>query len=127
MELIIRDATSKTPAVVMDGAKGIIELRGRSIPENSVEFYKQLLIWLDEYGHSPCGKTSVAVQLEYFNTSSSKCLLDIFKRLELISKMGNPVEIKWYYEDQGDDIFESGEDYQAMFNLNSLNFLLVEM
>ena len=127
MEKIIREATRKTPSVLMDPTTGIIEFKGRSIPENSVEFYTDLIAWIDGYGKKPCATTIVNIQLEYFNTSSSKCLLDIFKKLELISKMGNVVDVNWYYEEHGDDIHESGEDYQTMVNLQTLNFKLIEM
>ncbi len=127
MEKIIREATRKTPSVLMDASNGIIELKGRSIPENSVEFYTDLIAWIDGYGKKPCTSTTVTIQLEYFNTSSSKCLLDIFKKLELISKMGNTVDVNWYYEEHGDDIHESGEDYQTMVNLQTLNFKLIEI
>lgn len=124
MEIIVRDGTPKTPSVKLDGTTGNIEIKGRSIPENSVEFYKPLIDWLEKYGSSPCQTTVVNIQLEYFNTSSSKCILDIFKKLELINKKGNPVEINWYYEEDDEDMFEAGEDYQSII---SLNFKMIEM
>ena len=124
METIIREGTPKTPYVRIDGENGIIEIKGRSIPENSVEFYKPLIEWLDNYGNSPLDSTSVNVQLEYFNTSSSKCILDIFKKLELVFKKGSKVEINWYYEEDDEDMFEAGEDYQSII---SIPFKMIEM
>ena len=88
MDVIQIEATPKTPMVHFDPDKGHIEIRGRSIPENSLEFYKELLDWLEEYGNDPRESTNVEVQLEYFNTSSSKCILDVFKALEGIHKKG---------------------------------------
>ena len=104
METIIREGTPKTPYVRLDGDNGLVEIKGRSIPENSVEFYKPMIDWLEKYGASPGAQTSVNIQLEYFNTSSSKCILDVFKRLELIHKKGNQVEINWYYEEDDEDM-----------------------
>jgi len=124
METIIREGTPKTPYVRMDGENGVIEIKGRSIPENSVEFYKPLIEWLDRYTNAPFDLTSVNIQLEYFNTSSSKCILDIFKKLELAYKKGNKVEINWYYEEDDEDMFEAGEDYQSII---SIPFKMVEM
>ena len=124
METIIREGTPKTPYVRIDGESGVIEIKGRSIPENSVEFYKPLIEWLDNYGNSPLESTSVNVQLEYFNTSSSKCILDIFKKLELVYKKGSKVEINWYYEEDDEDMFEAGEDYQSII---SIPFKMIEM
>ncbi|URW78551.1 DUF1987 domain-containing protein [Xiashengella succiniciproducens] len=102
----------------------MIEIKGRSIPENSVEFYKPLIDWLDKYGNVPLEVTNVNIQLEYFNTSSSKCILDIFKKLELIYKKGSKVQINWYYEEDDEDMFEAGEDYQSIIDIP---FSMIEM
>ncbi len=124
METIVREGTPKTPYVRLDGEKGLIEIKGRSIPENSIEFYKPLIDWLEEYGSSVDSETAVNVQLEYFNTSSSKCILDIFKKLESIYKKGQKVEVNWYYEEDDEDMFEAGEDYQSIINIP---FKMIEM
>ena len=86
MEPINIEGSPKTPSIKFDIEKGILEIRGRSIPENSIEFYKPLVDWLDEYSKDPVKKTQVNIHLEYFNTSSSKCILDVFKKLEAIHK-----------------------------------------
>ena len=61
-------------------------LKGRSIPENSIELYKPLNEWLDQYASAPKPATVVDMKLEYFNTSSSKCILDFFKKLEKVNR-----------------------------------------
>jgi hypothetical protein len=124
METIIREETTKTPFVKFDGEKGLVEIKGRSIPENAIEFYKPLIDWLDKYAEQPPTKTSVNVKLEYFNTSSSKCILDIFRKFELLHKKGNDVEINWYYEEDDEDMFEAGEDYQSIVHIP---FKMIEM
>ncbi|MBS1234075.1 MAG: hypothetical protein H6R34_639, partial [Bacteroidetes bacterium] len=73
MEPINIEGTPKTPSVKFDKESGVMEIKGRSIPENSIEFYKPLVDWLEDYAKSPLKRTQVDVQLEYFNTSSSKC------------------------------------------------------
>jgi len=111
------EGTSKTPTVTFNSEEGILELKGRSIPENSIEFYKSLVDGLDEYASNPKDITKVNMQLEYFNTSSSKCILDIFKKLETIHKSGKEVVINWYYEEDDEDMLEAGEDYQAIIKV----------
>jgi hypothetical protein len=113
MEEIKLTPTPKTPSVTF-AANGHLELKGRSIPENSLEFYKPLIDWLESYSKQSAPETNVHVQLEYFNTSSSKCLLDFFKRLEGIS---SKVTIHWYYEVDDEDMLEAGEDYEAIINV----------
>lgn len=107
----------KTPEVDFNGDTGILELRGRSIPENSVEFYSPLNKWLDDYEQQPNANTTVDVKLEYFNTSSSKCILDIFKRLEKMNGKATQVKVNWYFETEDEDMAEAGEDYQAIVEL----------
>ncbi|HBS85250.1 MAG: nuclear pore complex subunit [Bacteroidetes bacterium GWF2_38_335] len=117
MESISIEGTPKTPTVNFDASTGKIEIKGRSIPENSIEFYKPLVDWLESYSSSPQKLTEVNIQLEYFNTSSSKCILDVFKKLESIHKAGNEVLINWYYEEDDEDMLEAGEDYQSIIRI----------
>lgn len=117
MKSISIPGTPKTPSVEFDADTGKIEIKGRSIPENSIEFYKPLVDWLDEYATVAKDVTEVNIQLEYFNTSSSKCILDVFKKLENVNKSANKVEINWYYEEDDEDMLEAGEDYQSIIKI----------
>ncbi|MBL7985611.1 MAG: DUF1987 domain-containing protein [Flavobacteriales bacterium] len=117
MAAILLEGTPKTPTVSFDDSTGLLELKGRSIPENSIEFYKPLIDWIDRYARDPKPKTTLHVQLEYFNTSSSKCILDVFKKLELVRTTGNEVTVLWHYELDDEDMLEAGEDYQAIINI----------
>ena len=118
MDSINIEGTPKTPAVSFDAKTGQIEIKGRSIPENSIEFYKPLVEWLDKYTDIATGVVNVVIQLEYFNTSSSKCILDVFKKLEnLHSKNKTEVVINWYYEEDDEDMLEAGEDYQSILKI----------
>jgi hypothetical protein len=117
MELINIEGTPKTPTVSMNPSTGVIEIKGRSIPENSIEFYKPIVDWLEEYYAGPAVKTVVNVQLEYFNTSSSKCILDVFKKLENLKKNQKDVIINWFYEEDDEDMLEAGEDYESIIKV----------
>jgi len=117
MESLLIEGTAKTPNVKFDADQGLIEIKGRSIPENSIEFYKPLVDWLDSYAKSPKSHTKVNIQLEYFNTSSSKCILDVFKKLESIHKASNDIIINWYYEEDDEDMLEAGEDYESIIRV----------
>jgi hypothetical protein len=117
MESLFIEGTAKTPTVRFDGDQGVVEIKGRSIPENSIEFYKPLVDWLEKYAKSPKNQTKVNIQLEYFNTSSSKCILDVFKKLETIHKSNNEVAINWFYEEDDEDMLEAGEDYESIIRI----------
>ncbi len=111
------ESTPKTPSIKFIEQEGVVEIKGRSIPENSIEFYKPLVDWLEEYAKSPLARTLVNIQLEYFNTSSSKCILDVFKKLEAIHKSKHEVVINWYYEEDDEDMLEAGEDYESIIRV----------
>ncbi len=117
MESYFLSATQKTPQLKFDVVEGVFEISGRSIPENSIEFYKPLLNWLDEYVKTPKESTHLKIILEYFNTSSSKCLVEIFRRLEVLHKSGQELKIDWYYEKEDEDILESGQDFKEIMKL----------
>jgi hypothetical protein len=108
---------TKTPEVTFDPEKGKFEILGRSIPENSVDFYQPLLTWLDDYLIKPNDSTRFTVKLEYFNTSSSKCLIDIFRKLESLYLQEQDVVIFWYYEEEDEDMKESGEDFKDILKV----------
>ena len=116
MNLVI-DGSAKTPSIDFNSETGTLALKGRSIPENSIEFYKPLNEWFDMYASAPREKTTVEVRLEYFNTSSSKCILDFFKRLEKVNQGLSIVHVNWYFETDDEDMEEAGEDYEAIVDL----------
>lgn len=123
MDPIKIEGTPKTPTVNFNAESGVLEVKGRSIPENAVEFYKPLVDWIGSYGDAAKETTEVNIQLEYFNTSSSKCILDVFKKLESINGKSN-ITINWHYEEDDEDMLEAGEDYQAIINIP---FKMIEM
>lgn len=118
MDNIKIEGTPKTPSVEFNGITGVLVIRGRSIPENSIDFYKPLVDWIDAYVVQPAETTVLHMQLEYFNTSSSKCILDVFKKIESIVKTGRNVVVKWHYEEDDEDMLEAGEDYEAIIDLD---------
>ncbi|TAE69895.1 MAG: DUF1987 domain-containing protein [Bacteroidetes bacterium] len=118
MENIIMEGTGRTPAIKLDAENGFVEISGRSIPENSISFYKPVFDWLDEYSNQAKPLTEVVFNLEYFNTSSSKCILDILRKLEQLPENGNPIAVKWYYEDGDEDMEESGNDFKSLINID---------
>tara|TARA_B110000046_G_scaffold157892_1_gene169530 strand:- start:9707 stop:10090 length:384 start_codon:yes stop_codon:yes gene_type:complete len=117
MENLVIDGSPKTPTIKFNPEEGKLLIQGRSIPENSIDFYKPLVDILEKYTENVKPATRVDIVLEYFNTSSSKCILDVFKKLEKINEAGGGVAINWHYEEDDEDMLEAGEDYQAIINI----------
>ncbi len=115
-----KEATRTTPGIDLNLEQGSIKLVGRSSPENSVLFYTPLLDALKKQPDLPT--LNVDIRLEYFNTSSSKCLYDLFKQLKRMESTGTDLRINWYYEPMDEDMFEAGEDYSDLLDLE-FNFV----
>jgi hypothetical protein len=117
MENFLIEKTQRTPEVNFNKS-GVLLIRGRSIPENSIEFYNPIFDWLDGYIQSPAPSTEFNVKLEYFNTSSAKCLVEIFRKLEKLPQIGTPVKVNWFYEEEDEDMQYSGKDFIDIINLH---------
>jgi hypothetical protein len=111
MEAIKIKGTEDTPNVVLDASENIMEISGRSLPEDVSSFYGPILTWLTEYSKSPNPKTIFNFKLVYFNTASSKLILDVLMKLEDMCKKGSEVLVRWYYPEDDEDMQEAGSEY----------------
>jgi hypothetical protein len=117
-------STQRTPEILLDrtGTEGTIQFVGRSLPDDARGFYNPLLVWIDEYYSNPLPRTYIRFKLEYFNTASSKMLLQMIKKLEKLERENKDVVIEWCYMEDDDDILESG---QTIKELTSIPFKFV--
>lgn len=118
MENIYIQKTPNTPEVIFDYDNGKFEMSGRSIPEDSLDFYEPLMEWAQEYVQAPKNHTYLYMKLEYFNTSSSKCLLDLLDIFAKIYDSDKQIDINWYYKDYDEDILETGQDFMEVLGVD---------
>lgn len=111
MEALDIRATNDTPKVLLDPENNIFEISGRSLPEDVVTFYQPVLDWLDEYKTDPLDSTEFVFKYVYFNTATSKLILDILMRLEEIKQSGKEVQVMWFYEQDDEDMLDLGEEF----------------
>jgi len=113
MEIINLEGTEDTPKIILDKANGIFEISGRSLPEDSAEFFQPILDWIGAYENDPNASTQFVFKLEYFNTASSKLILDILSSLEEI----DGVTVLWYFHEDDEDMEEAGEEFSELVEL----------
>lgn len=113
MEILNLEGTEDTPKILLDKDNGIFEISGRSLPEDSAEFYQPVLEWIDAYAGEPKEKTDFTFKLEYFNTASSKLILDVLSALEDIEG----TTIQWYFHEDDEDMEEAGEEFSELVEL----------
>jgi len=111
MQAIKIKGSDDTPNVILDKENGIFEISGRSLPEDVAAFYEPILNWLESYAEDPMEKTVFNFKLEYFNTASSKLLLDVLLKLEDMYDDGKDVLVRWHFPDDDEDMEEAGEEY----------------
>ncbi|MCB1141445.1 MAG: DUF1987 domain-containing protein [Leptospiraceae bacterium] len=112
MDKILIQKTKSSPEIIMDFDKGLLEISGESYPENALSFYKPVFEWLDKAISSKIELT-VNFKLNYFNTSSSKCVIDILDSIENYFQNSGKVSVNWYYEEDDDDMMETGEEFSS--------------
>jgi hypothetical protein len=121
MNNLLVESTKKTPDVRFH-PDGRLKISGRSIPEDPGLFCDQLFEWIYYYCQEPRDITTLDIELEYFNSGSSKAILHILRALVDISRQGRKLTINWYYEEGDDDIMERGEYYESILGFK-FNFI----
>ncbi len=105
--------TYLSPDVHFSAETGICEIKGESYQEETFEFFNKLSAWLSEYTEKVKRPIVFNFKLSYFNTSSSRAILDMLAILKKYKKAGGQVEVNWYYLESDDNMLEEAEDFQA--------------
>ena len=125
MKILNIEKKKGTPEVILNNELNIYEINGESYPENSAEFYNPIINWISEYCKDYLKKLTLNINLTYFNTSSSKALLDIFDILEDFHINNGKVTVNWYYNIEDESTKENGEEFAEdltfPFNIIELN------
>ncbi len=125
MDNLFIEATKYTPKISFDSTTHTLEITGETYPENAAEFYSPVFDWLEEYlGQLKKQTVVVNIEIVYFNSSSSKVLMDLFDRLEEAVKDGKNITLNWIYDKEDESALEYGEEFQE--DLETLKLNLVE-
>lgn len=117
MDTLLIQATAQTPLVDFNPATGIMEIKGRSIPDDPESFWGVVLTWFDAYMSKPLEETLVKIDLEYFNITSSKRILFLLYKLNELVDSGKKAKVEWYYRQSDEDMYEVGQDYAFMVHV----------
>ncbi len=120
MKKLIIESTANSPKVHFDPDNNIFEISGESRPPNVPVFYDQVISWIKEFSNyrsqSPQKRGTVEFNLDlnYFNSSSAKYLLDFCKLVSAVRSENEEVKIRWHYESDDPDMFEVGKEMERM-------------
>lgn len=122
MDSIKIEGTDEFPEIVLDKENSIFKFSGKSMPEDVSEFYTPIINWITQYAENPNEKTIIDFRMVYFNTASSKKLLDVLEAFEEIHGNGSELFVNWYYHEEDEDMEEAGETF---FEIVDIPFKLI--
>ena len=124
MEIITIEATKSSPFVLIDPVSHQIKITGESYPENAAKFFGPILSYVNEYVNSTEAKIiTVDIHLSYFNSISSKALLNLFEILDQAASENKQIEVNWCYHPENETIFEAGEEFEDETTVLKFNFV----
>jgi hypothetical protein len=113
MDVLNIEGADDTPKIVFDKKNGIFQISGRSLPEDSVDFYAPVLKWIAEYAKDPNPSTEFIFKLEYANTASSKLIQDVIFALDKVKGM----KILWCSQEDDEDMEEAGKEFAELVDV----------
>ncbi len=104
------------PTVNFNAETGVCEISGESYLEETIQFYAPLTEWLEQYLNEN-NSIKFIFRLSYYNTSSSKRILDILRLLKNYQDKGCEVTVSWFFETSDVDAIEDVEDFMIVSKL----------
>lgn len=117
LETLKVEQTTSTPAVDFDATTGLLVLNGESYPENSFDFFKPLLDWVEAFLAQTEGPVRLRIGLTYMNTSSIKSMMDLLDLLEDAHAASREVTVTWFYDEENDRALEMAEEFREEVTL----------
>jgi len=126
MDPLQTNATPNTPALSCDPAAGGISIAGESYPENAASLFQPLLDWvhgfLTQEGHIHQPMV-VDIDLKYFNSATSRILMQLFDLLDAAARDGRDVVVNWHHHAHNEMAEEYGEEFREDLQYLSFNLL----
>jgi hypothetical protein len=106
-----------TPHIIFDPGASVFKIEGKSFPEDSKEFYRPIIEWLEAYKANLPPAFQLSFNLFYLSSSSIISVKQILLKLSEFQTKGTAVSVMWHYDEDDDDIKKTGEDYMKITKL----------
>ena len=119
MEKWTIDATDRSPKVILDRQESVLMIEGRSYPEEGMDFFDPIVMRFRSLQESENPIRTIHIRLEYYNSSTTKALAELFTALERSAKNGNEAKVIWEFEQDDDGIQEDITMFQETLEIYS--------
>ncbi len=117
MDVIRIEKTNNTPSIYIDKANLLCKIEGSSFPEDAYGVYQHVLDWLSSIGDDFDSELRMEFDYDFLNSISHKKVWQILTELKKYHKSGKQVKVSWYYDENDEEIMESGEDLAELMNI----------
>lgn len=116
LRIIKIDATKDSPEIVLDKDNLKIQIIGPSYPEDAVEVYQQVFLWLESIDVISDVQLLCVFDFSILSSASSKLVYEIMRRIDELFSEGQEISVLWYYEEGDDDMMDVGQSFADSFN-----------
>ena len=113
MENLFIERSKSSPEINFDAESGILKILGESFPENAAKFYAPAVEWIEEFFLRPGPKATIfEIELIYFNSSTSKVLMNMLEMADEAVAEGKDISVRWYCDEENETAIECGEEFK---------------
>jgi hypothetical protein len=117
-----KNKTKTAPHILIDEEKGYMRIEGESFLEDIRSFFRDVDEWLAGYLSSGNGDLTFDCAMGYFNSSTTKVLYSMLRRMDKYAVAGRKITVNWIAEARDDIVIECGEDFKK--EMENLEFNL---
>jgi len=99
--------TKDSPFITLHPGSGMLDIQGRSFPEDSFAFYEKVLEWINNNSGEFASGVSVNFFLTYVNSTSAIMLSRMLGKLKEFAK-DKTVKVSWKYYVDDESLEELG-------------------
>lgn len=119
---IIATKTNKTPEITFDEALELIEINGRSYPEDLHEFWAPQVERVNAIVKG-ASAPKIKFELSYHNSGSTRVIINFIREWERFASVGKKISVDWLFDPEDEQTEEQGIDYAEF--CENIDFKLV--
>jgi len=120
MDALIVKLTKETPEIIFNPKDDLYSIKGKSLPENAVDFYKPVFDWITNFSlNHPNKSIALNVDIDYMNSSSIKLIFFIFNTINKHYQSNNNTNtcINWFCSKDDELMVNKGNEFKELLEL----------